>query len=655
MRARNNALLSLAFALLLLSGQPCLAGPPDWVRAASRLPLPTYRAETNAVLLLEDQVTTVSDNGEVKVNVRRVYKILRPEGASYGLVSVGFDADTRITYLKGWSITAGGAESDIKEKEALESGASEGVFFQDSKYKTLRIPHAEPGSIIAYEFEQRRRPTVQQEYWFFQRDIPVRMARLTIEAPASWILNARWQNWQPVEPARQGDKRRVWQLENIPAVEAEASMPPWRSIAGHLGVAYSSPGAVAAQPTWQGIGGWLWGLVATQRRSSPALQAQARTIAGSGTRFQQIRRLSQWVQGEIRYVAIVIGMSGYQPHAASNVLTNRYGDCKDKATLLSALLSEVGVNSYYLYVNTERGVVDESFPTALSFDHVILAIRMPDEVDLAGENLPAVVTHPRLGRLLLFDPTDNFTPFGWLPTVEQKSIGLLVSEEEKTLLPVPLLPPAANRVVRKGTFTIAADASLSGEVEETRLGAHASMLRATLAPLSREERDRMLEEYVGGFILGATVSNIRLEGLQGSDSVLMLRYKVTTERYLQRSGDLLMFRPRFLGTKADTLTSDRKLAYEFDQAASEEDIIDIRLPAEYEVDDMPAQIAAKQRFASYQSAFTVNGDSLRYARRFEVTDIHVPPAEFSGLRALFQDITQDERATVVLRRRAPAH
>ena len=79
-------------------------------------------------------------------------------------------------------------------------------------------------------------------------------------------------------------------------------------------------------------------------------------------------------------MAIELGIGGWQPHSASEVFTHRYGDCKDKATLLAAMLHEIGVESYYVPINTNRGSVTPDTPANLAFNHVILAIKVPDGV-----------------------------------------------------------------------------------------------------------------------------------------------------------------------------------------------------------------------------------------------------------------------------------
>src|SRR5271163_369566 len=143
------------------------------------------------------------------------------------------------------------------------------------------------------------------------------------------------------------------------------------------------------------------------------------------------------MQHQVRYVAIELGIGGSQPHPAGEVFKHRYGDCKDKATLLGSMLKEIGVDSYYVIINIERGVVTNRTPAFNGFDHAILAIRLPEGT---SSDLVAVTQHPRLGKLLFFDPTNEITPLGKLSGALQANYGLLVAPDGGELVELPLMP-----------------------------------------------------------------------------------------------------------------------------------------------------------------------------------------------------------------------
>ncbi len=188
--------------------------------------------------------------------------------------------------------------------------------------------------------------------------------------------------------------------------------------------------------------------------------------------------MAAFVQSNIRYVAIELGIGGFQPHAASEVFTQRFGDCKDKATLLSAMLHEAGIESYYVLVNSRRGSITDKTPPHDAFDHVILAIQIP--ADLRDPSLQATVAHPRLGRLLYFDPTDEYTPVGSLSGYLQAGFGLLVTPDGGELLQLPVLPAGSNSVNRTVRLTLDASGTVRGDVKEIMLGDAAATERARL-------------------------------------------------------------------------------------------------------------------------------------------------------------------------------
>src|SRR5256884_7930285 len=108
---------------------------------------------------------------------------------------------------------------------------------------------------------------------------------------------------------------------------------------------------------------WYQGLTSGRRDASPELKQKVASLASSSrTPLEKMKALANFAQSDIRYVAIELGIGGWQPHAAPEVFTHHYGDCKDKATLMGAMLQEIGVDSYYVIINSERGSVTPETP-----------------------------------------------------------------------------------------------------------------------------------------------------------------------------------------------------------------------------------------------------------------------------------------------------
>jgi transglutaminase-like putative cysteine protease len=645
-------------AAFLAAAPLAQAGAPDWLRALARETLPTYPPDTEAVVLLEDEVTTIQPDGEIKTRYRKAYKILRPGGKSYGTMAVYFDNETRLTFLKGWSIPVRGDEYEVKEKDAIETAPFDGILYQETRLKFLTIPATEPGSVVGYEYEQRHRPYVLQDSWRFQESIPVRVSRFTLQLPAGWEYKALWRNHSPQEPREAGANQWMWELRDLPGIEDEPSMPAWQAVAGRMNLKFfprdpALQGKV--QDSWNDIGRWYAQLASTRRSPSPDIQKKVKELtAGLIDTVAKIRALTSFAQRDVRYVAIEIGIGGYQPHAAPEIFANRYGDCKDKATLLSVMLREIGVESYYVVVNTKRGVAAPEFPSMLSFNHVILALRFPPE--LSPVNLHAFYEHPRLGRLLFFDPTDNITPLGYIPSYLQNGYGLLVGDADGELLRLPLLPSHVNRLEREAKFRLLPNGTLSGDVRETFSGSFATDRRGRMLVTPLQERAKVVEGFLGGFLPNFVLRKASVVDLDVYDRDFGLTYSFDSTSYAKTAGNLLLVRPRVLGQKSENVlegSKARQHPVEFDEASVQTDIYEITLPEGYVVDELPAPVKLDAGVATYHSQAEVKGNVLRYQRDYQIKDVFVDKQGLDKLKVFFRQVAADERNSAVLKKAVP--
>ena len=659
--SRTRTLAGLLI-LVALWGYPSRAdaGAPDWFRTAARSVLPTYPADTNAVILLDEQLTTVNDSGEIKTLYRRAIKILRPEGRPMGNVIVFFDGETRLTYLKAWSFSAQGNEYELKEKDAIETSNFSESLYSDTRHKFLHIPASDPGSVIGYEYEQRRRPSILQDAWWPQYAIPVRRARFELRLPAGWEFRTFWINHAPQNPQPGEKNQSVWELENIPAIEAEPSMPDWRSLAARMGVTYFARHADASSgslASWNDVGAWYARLANGRSQVTPQMREKVKELtSGVTTTRDKIRALAAFVQRDVRYVAIEIGIGGYQPHSADEIFSNRYGDCKDKATLLSAMLNEIGIKSDYVLINATRGVVSPDFPTMLEFNHVILAIRIPatgfDTVFYAATN------DAKLGGLLFFDPTDPFTSLGYLPQSLQANYGLLVEDEGGQLVKLPLIPPSLNRLLRSAKLILTPAGGIYGDVTEIRWGYPAEELRAKLLSAPEAERAKMIEVFLGNSMGGFALETSQVENLDKPDEPLIVHYRFEAADYGKVAGNLLLVRPRVMGSKSDDLlevsqgavAKQRKYPVEFPAATLQSDMFEITLPGGFTVDELPPPVAIDLGFASYKSKVEISGGNvLLYARLYQINDVFVPTEHLGDLKKFYRQIAADERNSAVLK------
>jgi len=648
-------------AVLMVGGLARAGNAPDWMHAQVGAPLPPHDDKAEAVELYAETVLTVAPNGKITRLERKVFKILRPDGAGRGIINLSFDAQTRIEHLRAWSIPQAGKDYEVGERDAttINLAVAGGELAGDLRLKHLQIPAATPGNIIGYEWEQVQRPYVFEDDWRFQDTIPVREARYRLQLPPGWTYKATWLNHALDPPAVVGVGQSQWVVTNVEPIERERRMPPWGGIAGGLVIALLPPGGNAAGfQTWSDFGNWYSKLALGRRDASPQMRQKVTELTASApTLIDKARALAHFVQNDIRYVAIELGIGGFQPHPAAETFSHGYGDCKDKATLLSAMLSEIGLESYYVIINTERGSITASTPPNLRFNHAILAIALPD--DAKDLDLPARMVHPSLGQILFFDPTDSLTPFGRLRGPLQANYGALVTPKGGELVQLPELPAALNTLERTARMTLDDQGTLRGDFHEVWSGDRAARQRYALRSVNADtDQIKPVEARVAASLSNFQIMKASVRNLHAVEQPFEWNYSLQAEAYAKVAGDLLLIRPRLLGLKAvDPLESNgqpRRYPIEFEESERDTDQFEIIVPRGYVADALPPPVHAQTGFASYDSHTEMVGSVLRYTRSYEVRTLSLPAAQADEYDEFYRLIARDERSTAIFRRKPGA-
>jgi hypothetical protein len=632
------------------------ADAPQWMHALVNAPLPPHDEKTDAVLMYSEEILNVQSNGKIKTIERQAYKILRPGGRERGTIYASFDAETRIIAIHGWCIPAQGKDYEVKDKDVLETalfGVSNGELASDVRTKILKIPAADIGNIVGYEIEHEDRPYILQDEWGFQDEDPVREARYTLQLPAGWEYKASFLNYPAVKETSTGANQWQWVVTNLEAIRPEGDMPPWRAVAGQMIVSFFPPGGGQAKgfENWNDMALWEAGLVRGRRDSSPEIKQKVAVLTGAETSAtRKMAALGKFVQDDIRYVAIELGIGGWQPHAANDIFSHHFGDCKDKATLMSTMLKEVGIDSYYVVVNTRRGAVDANTPAVNWFNHVILAIKLPEGA--GDEGLKATLQHKTLGRLLIFDPTDEMTPFGYLRGALQANFGLLVTDSGGELIELPKLAASMSGIRRTAKLTLTPAGGLTGDVTEIRLGDPGAYQRYALRSAATDkDKIKPIESLLADSLANYQLTHATVTNLTHNDQPFGYDYSLVVDNYAKTAGNLLLVRPRVLGSKASALLETkepRKFPVEFAGPSLDSDTFEIALPAGYEVSDLPPPVDVDYDFASYHSKTEASGNTLKYTRRLEVKQLTVPVAQMETLKKFYRIIASDERNTAVL-------
>jgi hypothetical protein len=295
--------------------------------------------------------------------------------------------------------------------------------------------------------------------------------------------------------------------------------------------------------------------------------------------------------------------------------------------------------------------VTPATPANRGFNHAILAIKLPDGVTDAS--LISSLQHPRLGRILFFDPTDELTPFGQIRGPLQANWGLLVTPDGGELVQLPQQPSTMNGIQRTARLTLDTTGTLRGDVTEVRVGDRAWSQRWALRTVTKDsDRIKPVERLLADSLSMFRITKASVVNLQQTDQPFGFNYSFDAENYAKNAGGLLLVRPRVIGSKSSALLETkepRKFPIEFEGPVRDTDMFEITLPPGYEVDDLPPPIEADYGFAAYHSKSEVSGNSIRYTRTFEVKELSVPVSQADELKKFYRIIASDERNTAVLK------
>jgi Domain of Unknown Function with PDB structure (DUF3857)/Transglutaminase-like superfamily len=647
--------LALAWAV------PAAAAAPDWLKQLEATALPPHDDQTNAVQLLDETEVTFLSDGSQRTIQRAAFRILRREGQRFGVAKAFYNKDGKVVRMKGWGLPRTGKPFEVDVKDSVETAlvpGTEGSLITTARMKVMTVPAASPGNLIGYEIETTSRPAIVGELWSPQFELPVVRARYTVTLPTGWNFRAKWFNGAPVNPQATGATTWQWELRDLPAIKGEEAMPETSTLARHMVLAIDAP--VAARSSfrdWDEMGRWFSKLVTARSEVTPEV---TRLIAmhgqGAAPTYERIRSLAQAVQKDVRYVQVTLDATGYQPRSPQEVLATGYGDCKDKANTLRLLLEQIGVHSQIVLVNTNRGVVrGDTLPSAI-FNHAVIAIQLPPDTPTQTIKSLSLIEDGKGSSLLLFDPTDDLTPFGRVGEHLRAGELLLVGSDGARLVHAPTGKPADNGVDRRISVKLAADGSLSGEARESWRGVWANYEREKAKAASQnQDLKRPVELRLAGAVANYRIDSAAVSNRDDIEKPFEWQYSFTARDYAKVAGDLLMLRPRVLGSKSSSLLETgepRVNAVAFDATHVDSDVMTVEIPAGFEVESLPDPVNVDIGFAAYRSRTRVEGRALVYERSFEQKELDLPLDRIGALRDLYAAIDRDERSMAVLKAKA---
>ncbi|HKC65962.1 MAG TPA: DUF3857 domain-containing protein [Pyrinomonadaceae bacterium] len=642
--------------LMLLSASFAFAGDeaPAWLQQDAAMKVPAYERDVPAVVLHDEQNVTVGDDGRITIVKTYAVRILTREGRALAEATEIYltDAD-KVKDMHAWLIRPNGSVKKYGKDETIDQIEDANDVYNELRVKVINASNdADAGMVFGYQVTTEDRPLFNQDMWLFQGHLPTLLSRYTLALPSGWRASNVTFNHSKLEPSISGSTY-TWELHDLAPIEYEPASPGILNLAPSIAINYfpsegTSTGIARSFDNWAEVSRWISALHDPQAATDDQITAKARELtANAKTEMEKIQAIGRFVQN-LQYISIDIGVghgNGIRPHAASQVLAKAYGDCKDKANLMRALLKAINITAYPVVIYAgDPTFVREEWASPKQFNHCIIAVRVSDDTQA-----PTILQHPKLGRLLIFDATDENTPVGDLPDIEQGSLALIVAGDDGTLVRMPTTPPESNKVDREANVDLAADGSITATVRERAMGQKAAGFRREFRKQSRATYQKMIEGWVTHDVNGAKVSKV-----EPTDDTAAGRFTLDVEftagAYAQVMQDRLMvFKPAIVARRESlflTAAMRRQPVILAPNAYAE--TVRVKLPAGFDVDEMPDPVKLNTPFGSYTTTYEVKDGQLLFTRTMILRATTIPVEQYDQVRNFFARIRAAEQSPVVL-------
>ncbi|MCC6262076.1 MAG: DUF3857 domain-containing protein [Bryobacterales bacterium] len=641
--------------LLVIAAASLVGAPkaPDWLTSLASSPAAKFDGKVGAHVLLREHRVTIDGQGKTFLRVRHATRILNNSGRTSASARMLYRKESgKVKELNAWLITPSGTVKEYGRKETIDVALAENDVYNEGRARVISAnSEAIAGSLFAFEGESEETSIFTQREWSFQYDEPAQRSRFVLDLPQGWRAESRTYNHPPVEPKVSGSSF-TWELENLPPIELEGSGPGIEGLAPRIAISYYPPAGAQADAvtfsTWPEVSAWLSALNDPQAAADAAITAKVKELTETAkSKQEKIEALGRFAQS-IKYVSIQMGISrggGYRPHMASEVLEKLYGDCKDKSNLLRTMLREAGIEAFPVAIFAgDPTYVRKDWPSPHQFNHAIVAIRVSESYQA-----PAVAEHPEIGRVLYFDPTDEYTPVGFLPAHEQGSFALLVHPTKGDLVSVPRAQPEANHLERTIKASLNGDGSLSAMLTEKCTGESAAANRRIQRGANEAEYRKVIERWIAHGVPGSRVEKIETADAAGE---FQLDVELTAPSFGQIMNQRLwMFKPALVERRGlHGLREEKRTQPFLLDPDSYSESVEIALPKGFRVDEIPEPVKLESEHGVFEASWEHSNGALLFKRSFRTNGGAIEPERYAGLRKFLRTVESAAEAAVVLQK-----
>ena len=633
-------IIKIFFVFFLISNQSelCFAQFDPTVKFDSLV------QKADAIILEDNVEVEIPDNSGLEYTVSRKILIKNSKADKHCRVVVSEshfidveDIDATLTEMDGELI------KELDSDEIKEEEYSADAFYSGDKYKYFEMQHHSYPFIFNYQYKVKIKTLLMWPDWYPQNDIPSysSMYKVNINPEVKFRYSNKGTDITPKIKTEDSYQVYTWRLKNIPTTLEEDFLPPEHRIQTAVyfdAEEFQTDSYSGNTRSWEGYSNWLRKLYADRYMlSNEAIKEIQDLIKGVTDRKEIIRILYKHLQKKNRYVAIEMGLAGWQPQPAEQVYRNRYGDCKDLSNFMTSMLRVAGIKSFPAHALTRNeGVVDKERPSN-QFNHCIVCV--PLEKDTVW-----------------LECTSTYDEMDDIPYTIEDIEALVVSDEKGELIRTPQKKFNQNSMISvfNGIIEITGDLKFDAKIETT--GNQKDYIKNSLARLNTKDDNVLITNLLSSNYSNLTVEKFSSDELTSENNrSLLLSVNGLYHRFLPQLNDRIFITPSIINRKsAKHLPKEeigkRKFPFYFIYPYQDIDTVYIKLPHSYKLESQPKNKTIEKSFAGYYCEYDFKDGKLFYVRRFELLQNNIPLSLYPEFYEFMKQVIEADKSKFVFKK-----
>ena len=587
-----------------------------------------YSQEAAVIEEMSTKIAFDNDGNFTREQTSRVRVQTDAGVKQWGLLTIPFQSATQtgeIDYVRVHKTDGSTLTTPPENVQDLDAEITRSApFYSDLREKHVAVKGLGKGDILEYQAHwHTSKPLIPGQFWFqysFQHEGVVLDERVEVKVPVERAVKVKGPQATQTVTTEAGSRVYTWTYSKLQSAK-EPGSDQKKQTESARGLLSPPDVQISTFQNWEEVGRWYWNLQKDRIEPTPAIRAKAAELTkGMTDDAARLRALYSFVSTQYRYIGIAFGIGRYQPHAADDVLTNNYGDCKDKHTLLASLLQASGITLYPALINSSFKL-DNDLPSPSQFDHVIGYL-------------------PQGKSTVWLDTTLEVAPFGYLvPRLRDKPALVMSGDKSIQLMTTPADSPFPNTEAFKIDGKLGSDGTLEAKIEDTTRGDSEVILRTVFRQVPQPEWKDLVQRISYGMGFAGTVSDIGASKPETIGAPFHFSYSYNRKDYPDWKSDQRLTVP---GMPFNMPPVRDDASYPVWIGPPLEAVSDskIELPQGYKP-QVPSNVDLKYDFAEYHASYSEDRGVLTAKRRLLIKLRQVPVAQFDDYRSFLKNLEND--------------